>query len=124
MSRSIVNISPEQAAALLPLLQSIAGSSGSKTDYHVPSRTAYDNSSDSSTANSSFVYSLPDSENHEEYSINRQSAGENEYGLEELLAKKKRNSKSTEAQNFFNVSSYVASSTHVAACMGSIDLYE
>ena len=88
---SIVNITPDQAAALLLLLQSITSKANP-----LPDRVAtLHNSSESSTASSS--YDLLDSEYYKDRCRKNE---ENDYGLEELLAKKKKNSKSTEAQKF------------------------
>lgn len=92
---SIINITPEQAAALLPLLQSIASQSQTRAN-----RTAGNGSQDSSS-NSSFVHDSS-SEEHCEGHLGNQS--EEAYELKELLTKKARNTKSTKAQNFLHVS--------------------
>ena len=78
---SIINITPEQAAALLPVLQSIASQSQARRN---------DSSSDSSqdsSINSSFVHA-DSSEEHDEDHLDRKSE-EEVYELKELLTKKK-----------------------------------
>ena len=92
---SIINITPEQAAALLPLLQNITSQS-KKGAYGTVG-----NSSPDSSSNSSFVYDSS-SEEHCEGHLGNQSE-EEAYELKELLTKKTKNSKS-KAQNFLHVS--------------------
>ena len=101
---SIINITPEQAAALLPLLQSIASQSQTREN-----RTG--NGSQDSSSNSSFVHDSSSEEHCEDY-LGDQSE-EEAYELKELVTKKKRNSKSTRAQNFLHVSIKF----HTDACM-------
>lgn len=91
MSRmSSVNLTPEQARALLPLLQSIA---------FQPQQT-WNDSSPESSLNSSFAVHCGSSPEEPDEEIG--------YSLKELLVDKKKNSKSTEAQNFLHVSVQVA----------------
>ena len=88
---ALSSLTPDQATALLPLLQTIASSQSQQT-YR-------EDSSVESSADSSFT--VP-----EEHFGHGQADEANEvYTLRELITKKCKNAKSTKAQNFLHVNS-------------------
>lgn len=95
MSSRNLDITADQAAVLLPLLQAIVPNQ--PTIYPGISETAFANT-DSSPEASAVEDNLLFGQENMLYKDN-----ENPYRLQELIRKKKKNSKSTVAQNFLHV---------------------
>ena len=102
-----LNLTPEQASLLLPLLQNVAlrgtdRENSSNVENLSPIQSSL-NSSCSSSASSS-----------DSWTNNSGFLGITRFTLEELLKKKKKNSKSTKAQNFLHVSVTIRIAIYIA----------
>ena len=107
-----LSLTPEQASLLLPLLQNIVSLSNRRENFSnaenlSPNGTSSLNSSCSSSGSSA---DCPASDSELSSTTSR-------FALEDLLEKKKKNRKSTKAQNFLHVSSSYSYSYEVFVYM-------